>query len=187
MVTMRARAFAPWILLLALAGVSGCAGTPQVAVPGVLGEPVDDAVAEVEATGLKAVVRGDPGSGPGWLVTEQEPTALDGQVDEGSEVVLTAQSVLEGAAEDCAIPGGADDGGASLILDFAGADTDSGELIDRHFECVMRQLDGPQSVQAAIMSTRALDGRQTATWDGIAASWTYHPDTGLDLILELED
>ena len=32
-------------------------------------------------------------------------------------------------------------------------------------------------------ATRALDGRQQASWDGFEASWTYHPDNGLTLIL----
>jgi hypothetical protein len=31
--------------------------------------------------------------------------------------------------------------------------------------------------------TRALDGRQTASWSFIEASWTYHPDNGLDVII----
>jgi hypothetical protein len=26
-------------------------------------------------------------------------------------------------------------------------------------------------------------GRQEASWDGIEASWSYHPDNGLDLVL----
>ncbi|WP_269142641.1 hypothetical protein [Georgenia yuyongxinii] len=35
-------------------------------------------------------------------------------------------------------------------------------------------------------STRALDGRQTAEWDGVVATWSFHPDDGLDVILELD-
>jgi hypothetical protein len=29
--------------------------------------------------------------------------------------------------------------------------------------------------------TRALDGMQDASWDDLSASWTYHPDAGLDI------
>lgn len=29
-------------------------------------------------------------------------------------------------------------------------------------------------------------GMQAGSWDGISASWTYHPRNGLDIILELE-
>lgn len=31
--------------------------------------------------------------------------------------------------------------------------------------------------------TRALDGTQHGTWGNISASWTYHPDSGLDAVL----
>jgi hypothetical protein len=32
-----------------------------------------------------------------------------------------------------------------------------------------------------IPTTRALDGMQSAEWGGLAAQWTYHPDTGMNL------
>jgi hypothetical protein len=32
--------------------------------------------------------------------------------------------------------------------------------------------------------TRALDGTQSASWDAIEATWSYHPDNGFDIILE---
>lgn len=35
-----------------------------------------------------------------------------------------------------------------------------------------------------MQGTRALDGRQTARWTGFEASWTYHPDDGINLVLE---
>lgn len=177
------------LLLVVVLGVvmASCSSTAQVEVPGVVGQSVDDAVAALENVGLTPVVRESAGEGDGWRVVDQDPTALADAVDEGSEVVLEVESVLSAAADACAIPGGADDGGASLILDLGGTDLGSGELIDRHLECVLNQLERPEAVWASIMSTRALDGRQTADWDGIEASWTYHPDTGLDLILELDD
>jgi hypothetical protein len=31
--------------------------------------------------------------------------------------------------------------------------------------------------------TRALDGRQSETWEDFSASWTYHPDNGLDVLI----
>jgi hypothetical protein len=36
-----------------------------------------------------------------------------------------------------------------------------------------------------IERTRALDGTQEAESDGVTATWTYHPDAGLSLILGL--
>jgi len=32
--------------------------------------------------------------------------------------------------------------------------------------------------------TRALDGTQSDTWDGLQASWSYHPDSGINLLIE---
>lgn len=34
-----------------------------------------------------------------------------------------------------------------------------------------------------IGQTRALDGRQKASWGKVEASWSYHPDRGLDMTL----
>ncbi len=49
--------------------------------------------------------------------------------------------------------------------------------------CVMDELEAPESVLAQMGSTRALDGMQSATWSTYKATWTYHPDDGLDLII----
>lgn len=50
--------------------------------------------------------------------------------------------------------------------------------------CVLGTLDAPASVTASMERTRALDGVQTAAWGSFTASWTFHPENGLDLILE---
>jgi hypothetical protein len=42
----------------------------------------------------------------------------------------------------------------------------------------------PDYVVEQIDSTTSLMGLREATWDGIEASWSYHPDNGLDLILK---
>ena len=49
--------------------------------------------------------------------------------------------------------------------------------------CVLDEIDAPQSVLARLGNTRALDGMQDAQWGDYAASWTYHPDDGLNLII----
>jgi hypothetical protein len=48
---------------------------------------------------------------------------------------------------------------------------------------VLRELETPAYVTEQIGQTRALDGRQTATWGDFEASWTYHPDNGLNLVI----
>jgi hypothetical protein len=49
--------------------------------------------------------------------------------------------------------------------------------------CVLDEIDAPKSVLARLGNTRALDGMRDARWGAYAASWTYHPDDGLNLII----
>jgi hypothetical protein len=54
-------------------------------------------------------------------------------------------------------------------------------------EAAFEVLEVPESVLLQISRTRALDGTQDATWTAsndtiIEASWTYHPDSGLNFI-----
>ncbi|WP_033338880.1 hypothetical protein [Catenuloplanes japonicus] len=69
------------------------------------------------------------------------------------------------------------DGNKTLIVD-TGAAYDQTIL-----SCVLDELKAPESVRSQIAQTRALDGRQQATWGDFSASWTYHPDSGLDMIV----
>lgn len=73
------------------------------------------------------------------------------------------------------------DGGRTLTLNGAG-DTSGGLAID-DLACVLGNLHVSDAVIAKMDGTRALDGMQTGSWDDIDASWTYHPDDGLDVIL----
>jgi hypothetical protein len=51
--------------------------------------------------------------------------------------------------------------------------------------CVLQQLEVPDSVVTRMDTTRALDGRQSAHWKDLEASWTYHPDNGMNLLIEV--
>jgi hypothetical protein len=99
------------------------------------------------------------------------------------------------------------DGGKSLVVDLAPAvsvasDFDQAYLV----ECVRTVTVIPDHVQAQMNQTTALQGRQTAEWDvkvadipepqiktkpmadgTLSASWTYHPDNGLDVIFTVKD
>lgn len=77
------------------------------------------------------------------------------------------------------------DGGLSLFLDNRGDDFGSGELTFSEVDCILERLDVSDGVCNAMVSTRSLDGRQTGEWGDYEASWTYHPDDGLDIIIEL--
>jgi hypothetical protein len=73
------------------------------------------------------------------------------------------------------------DDGHTLILDSEGEDSAGAAIADVYI--VLAALDAPESVIAQMGSTRALDGTRDATWNGMTATWTYHPDDGLDLII----
>jgi hypothetical protein len=76
-----------------------------------------------------------------------------------------------------------DDGGKTLIINASGDAIKS--IIDVQTEaCVLDYLKVPGAVRAHIEGTRALDGRQTDSWEGFTAAWTYHPDNGLDITIE---
>lgn len=74
------------------------------------------------------------------------------------------------------------DEGQSLTISRVLAEENPGATW-QHLSCVFVKVDIPDAVVSQIEHTRALDGRQQASWDGFEASWTYHPDDGLNLIL----
>ena len=49
------------------------------------------------------------------------------------------------------------------------------------FNCATRVMGMPAFVMNQINTTRALDGRVTASWGSLTATWTYHPDNGLNI------
>lgn len=75
-----------------------------------------------------------------------------------------------------------EDGGATLVLDGKG-EKDLIGLSVTQIACALTAVKTPQSVISNMGETRALDGTQTATWDGITATWRYHPDDGLNIVL----
>lgn len=57
--------------------------------------------------------------------------------------------------------------------------------------CLVDNLDMPMSTKSRWESTRALDGQLTDSWSGpdddwtIEAYWSYHPDSGVEMVFEL--
>ena len=74
------------------------------------------------------------------------------------------------------------DKGTTLTLTTAGESGVSYTDIE-DVACVLAKLEVPSYVVSHIDSTRALDGQQTDEWDGISARWTFHPESGLHLVL----
>lgn len=72
-------------------------------------------------------------------------------------------------------------------LTIAGAYQDS--LADYGYvDCLLERSRMPEADRFRLESTRALDGMQDAQWQfdddaQMTASWTYHPDDGLNLVI----
>jgi hypothetical protein len=71
----------------------------------------------------------------------------------------------------------------TLVVDTEGDDYGSGTDSYPSLTCTLDALHTPRSVIAQMEATRALDGMRSAHWAGFEASWTYHPDNGLDVII----
>ncbi|MDQ0424284.1 DUF2510 domain-containing protein [Cellulomonas iranensis] len=102
-------------------------------------------------------------------------------------VLLNRPSRLEAAFDECGmderVGARLTDGGKTVILDHEGEDDSPGlDIIE--VACFTVALGVPDSINARMDSTRALDGRQDAEFDDITVSWSYHPDTGIDMIFE---
>jgi hypothetical protein len=74
------------------------------------------------------------------------------------------------------------DGGKTLTLDGE-SKTGGDGLTITELVCVLGKLKVSDAVVTQMDSTTALQGRQSASWADVNASWTYHPDNGLDVIL----
>jgi hypothetical protein len=111
----------------------------------------------------------------GTLLVDRDDTPATPPAPPPFEV---AQSSCDPAREGTQIT----DGGKTLLVDSKGSEDFTGAPISA-VACVLKHLNVPQAVVAHMDSTRALDGRQEDTWPGYTASWTYHPDDGMDLIV----
>jgi hypothetical protein len=82
-------------------------------------------------------------------------------------------------------PGGTtiSDGGRTLVINMQGTEDTSG-MTAGMAACVLHELHVTSAVAQHMDSTRALDGRQSDRWDGYTASWTYHPNDGLDIVIQ---
>ena len=102
----------------------------------------------------------------------------------------TMPTKIENAADFCLKDGRAlgfsiDEDGKGAYMDGAGED----EIFAMDYSsqrCILRQLDVPSSVTSRIGNTNSLMGMQEAEWDNVSISWTYHPDNGLDVSIDLD-
>ncbi|GAA5018066.1 hypothetical protein GCM10023258_04640 [Terrabacter aeriphilus] len=71
--------------------------------------------------------------------------------------------------------------GHTLTLRNVAAKEDAGPAGMDDLQCVFREVDVPQSILDHIGQTRAMDGIQTDSWEGMNVRWNYHPDSGLNI------
>lgn len=76
-----------------------------------------------------------------------------------------------------------DAGGKTVYFDGTGEE-DFGGIDYASVQCVLEKLNAPTSIFERIGSTSALQGVVEGDWANFHASWTYHPNNGLDLTLE---
>lgn len=74
------------------------------------------------------------------------------------------------------------DDNTTLKLDGAGRKGSGMAWADE--QCVLKALGAKDGTIEKMQETRALDGRQDDSWGKYEASWTYHPDNGLDVLVE---
>ncbi|MGP5388373.1 hypothetical protein [Glutamicibacter arilaitensis] len=107
---------------------------------------------------------------------------------EGQESGGLNQGIIDQAVETCGIDEEGYtvlDGGTAIELDTEGEDSyDSGTSDFVAYYCMLNQLGVPETTQQKIGRTRALDGTQSDTWDSLKASWSYHPDSGANVLIE---
>jgi hypothetical protein len=104
---------------------------------------------------------------------------------------------VQAAAEACSLKAPmfvVADGGNTLVVDGPPdvfGDLDVTDIPDsdavnaeakffKDFDCFTKKLGVPTYVMTRIGNTTSLAGQQSASWDGLEASWTFHPDNGLD-------
>jgi hypothetical protein len=111
------------------------------------------------------------------------PRVTDALAD--SDAPPAKQNLLKAAQTSCDAGGSGTrlaDGDRTLIVEGAGKDNPSG-LSASAIICIFGAVGMPTAVSERVESTRALDGQVEDSWPGYRATWTYHPDAGLNMIV----
>ena len=105
----------------------------------------------------------------------------------GTNALSFGPTPLEKAHDSCAKNSdgvAVEDKGRTLTIDTEGQDEYSGASYSE-FTCILDALQVPGSVRAKIGHTRAIDGMVSADWDGYSASWNYHPNEGVNIVISM--
>ena len=89
------------------------------------------------------------------------------------------------AANACAASELMSNDAVSIAFDTKGEEDADGDGLWSAF-CVLKALAAPDYIFDSVMQTRALDGRTEESWGTFRASWSYHPDSGMDMTILFE-
>jgi len=92
--------------------------------------------------------------------------------------------LFEEAYDTCGSPSGitVSDEGTTITINGNGEyEYSNADIYD--IACVLSEVKTPSYIISNMDTTNSLMGRQTASFDGIDVSWSYHPDNGLDVVL----
>lgn len=118
----------------------------------------------------------------GSLMLVATITALSDRREAGVPVAVEIPDTQLRQAFDACTAGDLEDDDHTLLFDGVGLYGSADDFAD--VACVLVSLDTPQSVINKMDRTNSLAGVVEADWGNIHASWTYHPDDGMSLILE---
>jgi hypothetical protein len=127
-----------------------------------------------------AVFAGGWASGAAYTSQKATNSANDQHAEQVGRLQKAASTCDDGTGTKLA------DGGRTLTVDGKGSEDILNGLGAGGLDCVLSTLQMPEAVRQQLMQTRALDGRQQATWDAFTASWSYHPDDGINLIVQVQ-
>jgi len=89
------------------------------------------------------------------------------------------------AANGCAASELMSNDAVSIAIDTKGEEDADGDALLSGF-CVLKALAAPDYIFDSAMRTRALDGRIEESWGAFRASWSYHPDSGMNMTILFE-
>jgi hypothetical protein len=136
------------------------------------------------AAGVAFVAVGCGGGGSNTTLAAAHE-ACGGVVD-GEADTEAAESEEEPAFE---FTGQLRDEGRTIIIDGRGKDHPEEQQLNAmlSYLCILEELDAPESLHARMNSTRAMDGTQSYDQGPLNYVWSYHPDSGMNLIIEESD
>ncbi|TFD46616.1 hypothetical protein E3T33_04580 [Cryobacterium sp. TMT1-2-1] len=127
-------------------------------------------------------------AGPAENQRHDDALAETASVGAAEDAERLTKQILPRAANDCQADTAfavVSDDHLSLTIDHKGKEDYSGGLSTREMMCIFDKLGVPSAVASHMQQTTSMDGRQTEAWDNIEVSWSYHPDRGMDSVVEI--